>query len=198
MTETNPNPNGSQKGGTEGKGTGTGPGLNELLAEFERNQSAAKPSELNALLGAMKPIAEYAETSMRRDRETSLNNDVENAVKFMQEAEEAKALPKRMVRGYVEAYAIETPSFKEAFINRGTNPDGWQQALSKARESLVEEVKPLAGGKIRSDVNAALASVAGRTGAVPDRSEVPTRDLVQMALYEPRKWERYKQGLLTE
>ena len=162
------------------KTPGAGTDLDSLLNEWNQS-STAEPNTrdvVQAIRKEVKPVIDFARTEASRKANEEIEKDLNSAVAFMKEPEEYKDFPEFWVKGYLEAYSAENPSFTEAFEERGKNPEQWSAALSKARDSFAERAGQLPGSKVRSDVEAAKAAV---TGTSPERSEEPEKSEQEQA-----------------
>lgn len=149
----------SQTGSTGNPGAGADP----HLAEWDRATrppAATIPQELL-------PVIRFAEGQMVEKVKAEVDKEVETAVSAITGQEDFKGVPKRIARGFLEAYAMETPEFKQAYEQRKSNPKGWQSALDTASKSFAEDMKGFGGSTVRSDVEAAHASVRGTSSAPP-------------------------------
>lgn len=136
--------------------------LQRLLQEFQSNKPERRPEPKPAPLpDDLQPVVEFAKTEMAERQQQKFKADVDTAIKFLLEPDELKDIPTPFARGILEAQAAEDPAFAKAFSERHSNPKAWQSALSDVRKFFAEEAKKLPGNKVRSDLEAARASVAG-------------------------------------
>lgn len=187
MTTEAPNTaNGGQPARAE---TGSaGADLDGLLKEFETpNPGTASPRADMSVLKAIKPVIDYVDTEMKTKAKSALDEDIKKAVGFVKEDESAKALPDKLVRGFLEGHAVEDESFARAFQNRQADPSTWQAKLADARKALAEEIKSLPGNMVKSDVEAARAAVAGRSEPVGDTAP----SAIELASMSQRDFDDY-------
>lgn len=185
-TETPNTTNGGQTARTEIGSAGTD--LDGLLNEFESPKPVTQPRPDISVLKAIKPVIDYVDTEMKTKAKTALDEDIKKAVSFVKEDESVKALPDKIVRGFLEGHAAEDPSFAQAFQNRQADPNTWQAKLADARKAFSEEVKGLPGNMVKSDVEAARAAVAGsRSEPVGDKQP----SAVELSRMSQREFDNY-------
>jgi hypothetical protein len=164
MTQTaNPTPSqadGGTQSRTEAGSEGTA-SLDSLLAEFEGKTPTKAAPDISGALRKLQPVIDFAETEMTTRRQDALTKDIEAAVKTVKEADEAKDMPDRLIRGLLEVRATDDPSFREAFANRHRDPKTWTAKLGEAKTDIAGELKKLPTSNVQSDVIAARASIAG-------------------------------------
>lgn len=137
--------------------------LDKLLSEYKAGtQTPAEPASM-AALKALEPVIQFAEGERQSRIKEAFDAEVKSAVDYLTESEEAKAVPARFTRGYLDAYAVENPAFKAAFETRQADPAGWKAALGKCRDAFNEDIKGLTGNKLRTEVEAARAAAAGQS-----------------------------------
>lgn len=165
----------AQPGGAEAATSGESE-LDTLLAEYETDRTPeTKPTgDVGRVLKGLKPIVEYAQDRMAKDRADAVQGDLDNAFKFVTEQEELKSLKPAVVRGFLEAYGVDHPDFAKAFQNRQKSPEAWNEALTKGRDWLKEEFSGMSKSDDRGDIEAAQAAVTGTTDQVPDAKEGPS------------------------
>jgi hypothetical protein len=165
MTQTaNPTPSQADGGTTsrpEAGSEGTA-SLDALLQEFEGKKPEAKPApDISGALRQLQPVIDFAQTEMTTRRNEVLKEDIATAIKSVKEADEAKEIPDRVIRGLLEVRATDDPSFREAWGNRHRDPETWKTKLADARKDIAAEVKGLTASTVQSDVIAARASISG-------------------------------------
>jgi hypothetical protein len=152
--------------------------LDSLLREYETTAPAATSgsADVGKVLNHLKPVVDYAKTSMDKDRQDAVDQDIAKAYEFMQETEELKGLKPTHIRGFMEAYALENPSFAKAFHERAQNPESWKAALESGRNWLKEEIGGMgkSNGSDLTDLEAAKAAVAGTTDSPPSQDTGPS------------------------
>ena len=154
--------------------------LDSLLREYESTapNTQSGSGDVGKVLSHLKPVVDYAKNSMEKDHQNSVDQDITKAYEFMQETEELKGLKTSHIRGFMEAYAVENPSFSKAFREREQNPERWSSALEKGRDWLKEEIGGMRksnNSEDQTDLEAAKAAVAGATdSASKEQSEGPT------------------------
>jgi len=180
----------AQPGTTESPGT-----VDPHLAEWDRaNRPPAQPTIPQELL----PVIKFAETQMVEKVRAEIDKEVETAVSSITGQEEFKGVPKRIARGFLEAWALEHPEVKQAYEGRKANPKGWQSALESAGKGFAEDMKSFGGGesKVRSDVLAAKAAVRGvSTNEPPPQRAKSAAELRNLSDGEFR---RYKATLAAQ
>lgn len=198
-------PNGEALPSSEGRSGESD--LDSLLAEFEQGQqrqqrpsqkpaTATRPTDGNVkqgrpndtTLNSLAPVIQFAAGEMTRRAEEELKVDLDNAISFIQEADELKGAPSKLIRGLAEAYAQEDPDFGAAFQNRKADAKAWDRALSNAREWAIETVKEWPGNTVRSEVEAAVTS-ARKTSTRQPESEGPSPS--KMAKMSDQEWSEY-------
>lgn len=180
--------------GQESAGSQESESLNSLLSEWETDsgsQSAAQPrDDFAKTVRGLKPVVDFARSEMDRKASETAQQEVGEALSFVKEAEELKEVGDPVVRGLMEAFALEDKAFAKAFQNRGDNPEAWKQALGRSRDWAVDQIKGLPGMKDRSDIEAAEAAVAGTgNGNAPSEDDLPsTAAMVNMTA---REWRQF-------
>ena len=175
--------NQSQAGQTGNPGTGTDP----HLAEWDRS-TRAQPANIPT---EFLPVIKFAESQMVEKVKAEIDKEVDGAITAITSDEQFKGVPKRIARGFLEAYAQETPEFKSAYEARKTNPKGWQAALETAGKGFAEDMKGFGGSTVRSDVEAAQASVRGTSSAPPPpQRQKSTPEMNKMSDYEFAEYKR--------
>jgi hypothetical protein len=169
--------------------------LDRLLAEFEaKGKTATAQDAVAKVVTTMKPVVQFVEREMQDRQRQALEGDIEGAVKFMTEPEDLKAVPKRLVRGFLEGYGIENQTFAKAFAERKSDPTKWQNELGNARTLFEAELKQLPGSKVRTDIAAAKAAVAGSSSS----SETPTDDEKAIAKMSDTEFLEFRRKRLAE
>ena len=157
--------------------------LEALLKGFDE----AKPKQDTAdILKKFAPVAKFAEQKMLEEQANDLKTGIESAVQFLLEPEEAKATPKRLVKGFLRDYAEDNPDFAKAFSEQKQHPRVWSRELGTARDAFLEEIKGLSKGDVRADVEAAKAAVKGSTAKAPVEDEVTPAQMFAMSDHEWR------------
>lgn len=138
--------------------------LDSLLKDFETQ----KPAE------DLKPVLDFVKTEMAAKQQKTLDDDLTAATESLKKHEGLGKVPDKLLRGLMEAHALDDPSFVKAFENRGQDPKGWETALSQGAEFATELLGKIPkDGNIRSDVEAAAAAVDGTSHEAPRESELP-------------------------
>lgn len=182
--------------------------LNSLLNEFENGTAKPKASSseikdeafksevsgLTKKLNGLMPVVDFAKQAMADRQEETLNQDLASALKVLKEPEETKDIPDSLVRGFMEAYAVENKPFATAFQKRHDDPAGWKTALESGREWLKEKVKLLPGNKVKDDLEAARAAVA-ETNAEPTGDDDEGPSAVDMFNMSDAEFRSHKDNL---
>lgn len=181
-------------GTPESAGSQESESLNSLLSEWETDtgsQSAAQPrDDFAKTVRGLKPVVDFARSEMDRKATEAAQKEVGDALSFVKEAEELKEVGDPVVRGLMEAFALEDKAFAAAFQNRGDNPEAWKQALGRSRDWAVEQIKGLPGMKERNDLEAAEAAVAGTgNGNAPPDDDLPST--AKMVNMNAREWRQF-------
>lgn len=179
---------GSSTTGTGSQSPGTG--ADPLLAEFDQATTKTEQPVPSYLL----PVVKFAETQMVEKVKAEIDGEVKSAIGVLKGQEEFKDVPDRVARGYLESYAQETPEFKKAYTERKSNPKGWQSALETAGKSWQEDMKGWGGQTVRSDVEAAKASVRGTSSAPPPPQRL--KSTPEMNKMSDHDFAEYKKELL--
>jgi hypothetical protein len=167
--------------------------LDKLLSEFE----GAKPKptqEPPQDLTRLEPVIRFAQDEMESRARQSIQKDIDRATSFMLEPEELKPIPPKFARGFLEAYAQDNPSFAQAFKSRGNDPRRWVSELEEARKAFAEEAKELPGNTVRTDIEAAKASVSGNKQP-PEEPEAEDRKIAAM---DGAEFYAYRKKLLAQ
>ena len=134
--------------------------------------------------------SQYAESRMREDTQARERKSVDDAVNFVKSDDSLKPYPTKVVQGYLQMRYSEDTGFKAAYDNRGKDPKAWEGALKGAQSSFKDEMKGFAPQNLRSDVEAAKASVSGARGSEADTSKIDPGKLRKMSDVEFRSEER--------
>jgi hypothetical protein len=151
-----------------------------LLAEYQEGKTPPPepPAPDNTeLFKQLKPIVEYAQTSMRTDAAKAEQDAVDSAVNLVKEEEALANVPNSIVEGFLQNQYTRNPDFKTAYDKRVESPDGWNQALGKAKEALAEEIGHINPANVKDDVEAALATVKGTSETdIEDAQDIKSVD----------------------
>lgn len=180
-TTANPTPS-QADGGTQSRPEAGSEGtasLDALLQEFEGKKPETKSAPVNpGALRELQPVIDFAKSEMTERQNKALQDDIASAVKTVKEADEAKEIPDKLIRGLLEVRATDDPSFRNAFVNRHRDPGTWKTKLGEARNDIAAELKGLPTSTVQSDVIAARASISGQTRQ--PESDRPKHDPVKM------------------
>ena len=163
--------------------------LDTLLKGY---QPGAQSPTHNPILARLSPVIAFAEKEMASQAVAAFEKDVQGAVEFLADSEDTKALPQIFVRGFLDAYAVQNPDVREAFAKRGEDPAGWRSALGRMKTDFDKDAKALLNGRIRSDVEAAQAAVAGQSSQQSPDQPIDSRKLNKMSDHE---FNAFKAGL---
>lgn len=169
-----------------GGGTAGAADFDAILREYtEGTKPETKAGDVSKVLGELKPVIAFAQTELTKRHEDAQKADIDDAIKFVKEDEGIKDvdIPAKLIRGMLEAYALEDPSFADAFANRAKDKAGWQAKLADARKSVAGELKALnPAARVSSDVVAARAAVSGESATPPPREGEPSaEDMFRMS-----------------
>lgn len=162
------------------------------LTEFDRaQQRPVAPQIPQELL----PVIKFAETQMVEKVKAEIDKEVETAVNTITGQEEFKGVPKRIARGFLEAWALENPEFKQAYENRKSNAKAWDAALTAAGQGFAEDMKGFGSkdSRVRSDVEAAKAAVRGVSNNEPPPQRQKTA--AELRQLSDAAFRRYKMEL---
>ncbi len=171
---------GRQTAGTELDASKDSESFENLIKEFDsktgdQSQTADKSG---AVLRALKPVIEYVQDDRAEKQQANVDKELSDAVDFVAKGEGLDKLPKPILRGLMEAYAVENKSFAQAFQNRGQAPSEWQAQLATGRTWAEGQMKDVVSGdtKGRDDLEAAKAAVAGTetNAASSDDNDLPS------------------------
>jgi len=189
MTQQTDNP--SDVTGTAAPSTGNqspGTGADPLLAEFDRETTTRQPASIPQEL---LPVIRFAEQKMVQEVKADIDEEVKSAIGTLKGQEEFKDVPDRIARGFLESYAQENPDFKKAYNDRKSNPKGWASAKEEAGKVWSEDMKGWGGQTVRSDVEAARASVRGTSSAPPPPTrQKSTAELNKMSDHDFAEYKR--------
>jgi hypothetical protein len=169
--------------------------LETLIGDFEKETTEPKVLDANKLLQGLKPVIDYVKDERAQKQANTVKEDIEGVMAKISEPEAVKNLPKRFVRGYLEAYAIENPKFKDAFDNRGRDPNGWEAAVTEVGKSLAEEVGKMPGNQAKNDIVAAKAAVSGSGTPTEQDGKLGAVELFGMSQQD---FKAHRQRLLAE
>ena len=161
------------------------------LAEWDRARAAPAVSTVPKEL---EPVIRFAEAKMVEEVKTTIDKEVGSAVAFMR-GEDYKEVPEDFVRGHIEVWAQKNPGFKKAYESRNSDPSGWTKAQEAAREGFSSLMAKMPGSSVRSDVEAARASVRGTHNAPPPPQRVKSvPELNRMSDWELAEYKRELEG----
>lgn len=158
--------------------------LDDLLKEYEQDGDRAKTRQQpdsRRFLSELKPVIDFAKTAMSERQAKAIDDELKAAYEFMTEDEDLKGFKPVHLRGFMEAYNIEQPSFGEAFMARQKDPTAWKAALAKGRDWLKAQLKDMPGASMKSDLAAAKASVAGTSTQDAKKAESNAAELFAMS-----------------
>lgn len=160
------NGDGRQTAGTEAGASKDSGGFDALIQEFEAKTGDSDKS--GEVLKALKPVIDHVQAERVEKQEKALETELSSALDFVAKGEGLKEVPKPILRGLMEAYALEDKAFANAFQNRAQAPSEWESQLSKGRDWAQTQMKALIpdGTKKRDDLEAAKAAVAGTDNEV--------------------------------
>lgn len=195
MNQTADNPgNGADPSSTGYGGAPAGSG-DPLLAQWDAATNAPPAQPASTIPPELAPVIRFAQGKMVEEATAAVQKEVDSAIGALTSGDDLKGVPKRIARGFLEAWALENPEFKRAFDQRSQNKKGWESALAEASAEFRKELGSLPSNSVRNDVEAAKASVRGTSNA-PSRSEGlrSTKELRRMSDSEFRQ---YKADLLA-
>jgi len=172
--------------------------VNSLLSEYETAKSPPKTSD-TAQPGAdvikmfeeLRPIAKYAENSMRSEAAQQEQETVAQAIAAVKEDDSLNIVPDTIVEGFLQQQYVRNPEFKKAFDSRTDSPDGWTAALGSARENLAKEIGQITKGNVKDDVEAALNTVRGTSETeIDDAQKVNPKELFAMSDHDFAEYKR--------
>ena len=172
---------GSNGTGAAAPGT-TGSTVERLLAEFDQQSGSQQQPQPPA----SDPVREFAIAEMQARAAAALEKDVKEAVAFLRQPDETKDLPERLALGFLHALGQESPEFQAAWQQRQERPGAWKDALTKAQQEWIAEVKKIPTSRVRTEVEAAAAAVHGQTstpsvsGKMPPISELQKMSIRQL------------------
>lgn len=156
--------------------------LDSLMNEWNQTDApppaAAPQPDVGKLLNSLKPVVQYAESSMLKEQQQEQEEFINGAVSFIKEGEGLAGMDGDIVEGYLYSRYNKSADFKTAYDSRGSNPDGWNKALEEARTDFAGRT-----GKtdVRSDIEAAKAAVRGSSDAAPSDEGPSAKDLNTMS-----------------
>ena len=152
-------------------------------------------ADIGKVLRAVQPAVDFVKKQEAKEAKAEFNADVKEVIDFFSEADELKDLPDKLKRGFLEVHAQETPEFKTAFENKTKDPTAWGKAMESARDAFTELASELPSSKVRSDVEAALAAVDGKTEQpASDDGPSPVKKM-NMSDYEWRQYTEEQERL---
>ena len=173
--------------------------LNGLLAQFEQgNAAVAKFAE------TVKPLVQFAEGEMTSRLQAKTEADIKEAVRFIKQTDGLPNMPDKLVRGFLRDYAAENPDFDKAWQTRDSNPDGWKQARTLARDAFKEEIKELPTKEAMEALaakNAEVKDIKAAKAAVADQSTsqaapVTRNPIADMAMSD-RDWNAHMRSVIA-
>jgi len=168
------------------------PSLDDVLADLsaEYDRGTSEPSEPE------KPV-EAADTGnkfvTRAEFEAlqanQMDADIDKAVAAVKEAGAGGS--DRAIRAMLYQLADEKRTFKQAFVNRGNNPQGWDRALKAAAGEIGRELGAPVDAQVTADTEALAAAVRGSNSATAAEDDAPA--FAPMSDGEFQDWKQ-KQG----
>ena len=152
--------------------------LETLLKGYDEAQPKLDTADI---LKKFEPVAKFAEKKMLEDEALELKAGIDSAVDFLLEPDEAKATPKKLVKGFLRDYAADNPEFAKAFTEQKQHPRVWSRELGSARDAFLEEIKGLSKGNDRADVEAAKAAVKGSKTQAPVEDDATPAQMFAMS-----------------
>lgn len=171
------NPDATQSGGAEGAQD-----VAALVREFD-SATTPKPAAQPVVQGDIRELADYVRRQRQQEADREFRADLEGAVKATREGLDLPPIFKdRYIRGALNDYASEDPTFAQAWIERRSKPQAWDAALKRFRKTVEDDLKeqPDANATRQHDRIASAvksASTAGTAGGDEDLSTLTDAQL---------------------
>lgn len=165
--------------------------LDSVLSEYDQATSTPDTGsgEAPAPVDENQFVVQYVKNQMQQEAAREVQDAVDDAIKTMKSVVDIQ-IPDKALVGYLNVMADEDPRFKQAFLNRGSNPAVWERALKAA-------AKELAPDNVDRNVTEDLSSVAeavtrgSKQESRTQANEAPTKaQFDRMSDAEFREWER--------
>jgi DNA-binding NarL/FixJ family response regulator len=134
-------------------------------------------------------VVQYVKNQMQQEAAVEVQGAVDRAIETMKSVVDIN-IPDKALVGYLNVMADEDPRFKRAFLNRGSNPAVWENALrAAARELAPSNVDK----NITEDLSVVTEAITrgARQESRTQSSEAPTKaSFDRMSDTEFREWER--------
>lgn len=156
----------------------TEPTLDDIVKGFDEKATPKKDDRMENVLN-------FVEDFQTKEQQKEVNDGINDAVEFIKGDENITASD-RLVKGFLNALADENPKVLDAFNNRSSKPDEWEEVKKWAQQEAVKEfsVDP----KISADVAAAKAAASGQTVTEPEEKPVTNTDIESMSDIEFRSY----------
>lgn len=188
-TQTDQKTNGDGRSGGSEPNAQTSDDWESLVREFEAKTGDTKDRS-GDVLKALQPVIEHVQSERAEKQEKALEAELSTAIDFVKQGEGLKDLPNPILRGLLEAYAIEDKAFAKAFQNRGDSPAEWQSQLEKGRTWAAEQLKSLTKTSKKDDLAAAKAAVAA-TETDDDGGSEDEHDVADMINMNAGEWQQF-------
>ncbi len=173
-------------------GSSTGPDLDTLLKEFTPKPGATAPTPpVTDTAQKLEKALGFIDGIQREREQTALKADVQKMVETVKDTSPVlKDQSDRVVRGMLHDLAAEDPRFAQAFMNRGTNPQAWNDLLKATAKNLEGEFQAKDRGTMERNRLAVEASLRGRQTNIPPEQPMTNADLSKMSEGQFRRYKR--------
>jgi len=144
--------------------------LDELLGEFESDDTGSsgdgQPGNGSAAAGAVDP--KRLEALERKIAEGEYRTSMGEAIGLIRGDLPADVVADDEVEDFIEGLGRRDERFRQAWNNRGSNPDGFRKVLQAASKEFARRARVAADADDRDAVTQAVLNAGGR-GASADR-----------------------------
>ena len=145
--------------------------LDSLLSEFDSQTSQPTP-EPQQSSSEVKELINYMQQEKKEKEAARLNEDLNATFTQVGEMLADKGLPDYLVRGAVYEKAESDPRFRDAFENRGNNPQAWNRVVKALGAQVKRDLEAQPDPQLTADSNALAAAVRGSSQTTPAAPEV--------------------------
>jgi len=145
--------------------------VNEFSNQTPQPQPTVQQPDIGKLLEGIKPVVQYVQDDARSKAAAAEDASVDAAVGYLKADENLAEIDDTLVKGFLQNRYTDDKSFRDAYDNRGQNAAAWDAALDSARDLMTEKVGSLPSGQMKTDIEAAEATVRGTNPTVTDAAD---------------------------
>lgn len=171
--------------------------LDSLLSDFDRpDQTGTEPATVTK--DDLKEVVSYVKEDRQTRELERTNADIDSACKTVFEGLSGEAkLPEGAVRGLLIDKADRDPRFQRAFLERNSNPSGWNKILSATAKEFSREYAPKVDQDLSDDKEAIASAVRSASTKAPEaqQDEAERRQQIRTMSDEELRKEKRKHGV---